>query len=80
MRGGDQAAPDADDGGLLPALFDIRNRPPGYAVSIIKAGLRLTGRPAGPVRTPLLDLTPRDDADLAALMERAFGTRAAAAE
>jgi 5-dehydro-4-deoxyglucarate dehydratase len=36
--------------------IDIRNRHKGYAVSIVKAGMRAVGRPAGPVRTPLTDL------------------------
>jgi len=35
----------------------LRNRRKGYAVSIVKAGLRVAGRPAGPVRSPLTDLT-----------------------
>jgi 5-dehydro-4-deoxyglucarate dehydratase len=40
---------------VLPYV-DIRNRKKGYAVSIVKAGMRAVGRPAGPVRTPLTDL------------------------
>jgi 5-dehydro-4-deoxyglucarate dehydratase len=40
---------------VLPYL-KIRNRRKGYAVSIVKAGMRAIGRPAGPVRTPLIDL------------------------
>jgi len=40
---------------VLP-YSDIRNRHKGYAVSIVKAGMRAVGRPAGPVRTPLTDL------------------------
>jgi 5-dehydro-4-deoxyglucarate dehydratase len=48
----------------------IRNRRRGYAVSIVKAGLRLVGRSAGPVRAPLIDLTAEEDALLAALIER----------
>lgn len=42
---------------FLPYL-EIRNRKPGYAVSIIKAGARLVGHDAGPVRPPLVDLAP----------------------
>jgi 5-dehydro-4-deoxyglucarate dehydratase len=34
----------------------IRNRRKGYAVSIVKAGMTAIGRPAGPVRSPLVDL------------------------
>jgi 5-dehydro-4-deoxyglucarate dehydratase len=40
---------------VLPYI-EIRNRKRGYAVSIVKAGMRAIGRPAGPVRTPLIDL------------------------
>lgn len=40
---------------VLPYI-EIRNRRKGYAVSIVKAGMRVIGRPAGPVRTPLIDL------------------------
>jgi 5-dehydro-4-deoxyglucarate dehydratase len=47
----------------------IRNRRRGYAVSIVKAGLRVIGRPAGPVRSPLLDLTMEEETSLAALIE-----------
>jgi len=44
---------------VLPYI-DIRNRHKGYAVSIVKAGMRAIGRPAGPVRTPLTDLDPSE--------------------
>jgi 5-dehydro-4-deoxyglucarate dehydratase len=40
---------------VLPYI-EIRNRRKGYAVSIVKAGMRVIGRSAGPVRTPLTDL------------------------
>ncbi|MFG1955217.1 5-dehydro-4-deoxyglucarate dehydratase [Micromonospora sp. NPDC048830] len=49
---------------------DLRSRRPGYAVSIIKAGMRVIGRPAGPVRPPLTDLTRDELEDLAALIEK----------
>ena len=45
---------------VLPYI-QIRNRRKGYAVSIVKAGMRAIGRPAGPVRTPLTDL---DDTEM----------------
>jgi 5-dehydro-4-deoxyglucarate dehydratase len=38
----------------------IRNRVKGYAVSAIKAGVRLQGFDAGPVRAPLVDLTDEE--------------------
>ena len=59
-------------GRLLDTFFrpylEIRNRKPGYAVSIIKAGARIVGRDAGPVRPPLVDLSAEESARLAALI------------
>ncbi len=54
---------------FLPYL-DIRNRKAGYAVSIVKAGARIAGYDAGPVRTPLTDLTEQEYEALAALMDK----------
>lgn len=48
----------------------IRNRRPGYAVSIIKAGARLAGFDAGPVRTPLLDCSEEEHAMLKTLIDK----------
>ncbi len=48
----------------------IRNRRPGYAVSIIKAGVRLAGFDAGPVRTPLVDCSEEEHAMLKALIDK----------
>ena len=55
---------------VLPYIA-IRNRQKGYAVSIVKAGVRLVGRPAGHVRSPLIELKPADMEDLRVLIERA---------
>jgi 5-dehydro-4-deoxyglucarate dehydratase len=52
---------------FLPYL-DIRNRRSGYAVSIVKAGARIVGHSAGPVRSPLTDLTADEDDKLATLI------------
>jgi 5-dehydro-4-deoxyglucarate dehydratase len=52
---------------VLPYI-QIRNRRKGYAVSIVKAGMRAIGRPAGPVRPPLSDLTEAELQDLAELI------------
>lgn len=54
---------------VLPYL-DIRNRRSGYSVSIVKAGVSIVGRPAGPVRPPLTDLTETDHADLTDLIKK----------
>ncbi|HEX2144609.1 MAG TPA: 5-dehydro-4-deoxyglucarate dehydratase [Glycomyces sp.] len=54
---------------VLPYL-EIRNGGKGYAVSIVKAGMRAVGRPAGPVRPPLTDLGEAELATLTALIEK----------
>src|SRR5690606_24292612 len=54
---------------FLPYL-DIRNRRKGYAVSIVKAGARIAGHDAGPVRAPLTELLPDEYERLAALIEK----------
>lgn len=46
----------------------IRNRSKGYAVSAVKAGVRLQGFNAGPVRPPLTDLTAEELDMMAALI------------
>ncbi|ARP82623.1 5-dehydro-4-deoxyglucarate dehydratase [Bordetella genomosp. 8] len=54
---------------FLPYL-EIRNRRAGYAVSIVKAGARLVGRDAGPVRAPLTDLNEEESGALDALIRK----------
>ena len=52
---------------VLP-YSSIRNRRKGYAVSIVKAGMKVVGRSAGAVRTPLLDLTDGEMQELTTLI------------
>ncbi|MFF0342301.1 5-dehydro-4-deoxyglucarate dehydratase [Kribbella sp. NPDC004875] len=52
---------------VLPYL-DIRDKTKGYAVSIVKAGVTVIGRSAGPVRPPLQDLTADEVAQLTELI------------
>ncbi|WP_432032872.1 5-dehydro-4-deoxyglucarate dehydratase [Streptomyces antibioticus] len=62
----------SDDRGTIDKLLrdfyvpfvELRDRAPGYSVSLVKAAARLRGAPVGPVRAPLTDPTA---ADLAAL-------------
>jgi len=54
---------------FMPYL-DIRNKVSGYGVSIIKAGAKLVGHDAGPVRAPLTDLKPDEMDALAALIKK----------
>lgn len=51
-------------------LLKLRNRVEGYGVSMIKAGARIVGHDAGPVRAPLSDLTPAECEELAALIAK----------
>jgi len=53
---------------FMPYLA-IRNKGQGYAVSIVKAGAKLVGRDAGPVRAPLTDLRPDEMQALQALIQ-----------
>jgi 5-dehydro-4-deoxyglucarate dehydratase len=55
---------------VLPYIA-LRNRGTGYAVSIVKAGMKVVGRDAGPVRLPLTDLTAAEQEEIAALIAKA---------
>lgn len=46
----------------------LRDRVPGYAVSLVKAAARLRGRPVGPVRAPLTDPSAADLTELKTLL------------
>lgn len=52
---------------VLPYIA-IRNRRKGYAVSIVKAGVRAIGHNPGPVRPPLTDLLPAEMKELQRLV------------
>ena len=54
---------------FMPYL-KIRNQSQGYAVSIVKAGAKLVGHDAGPVRAPLTDLKPDELEQLQTLIAR----------
>jgi 5-dehydro-4-deoxyglucarate dehydratase len=62
---------------VLPYIV-LRNKGQGYAVSIVKAGCELIGRPAGAVRPPLTSLKPEELAELDALIHGANAKLAAA--
>ncbi|WP_405971993.1 5-dehydro-4-deoxyglucarate dehydratase [Streptomyces sp. NBC_00988] len=49
-------------------LVELRDRVPGYAVSLVKAAARLRGQPVGPVRAPLTDPSAADLAELTILL------------
>ncbi|QDP96392.1 5-dehydro-4-deoxyglucarate dehydratase [Microlunatus elymi] len=56
VRGGDHDRVFAALNDFVIPYSDLRNEGVGYAVSIIKAGMKIIGRSAGPVRPPLTDL------------------------
>ncbi|MFG2888434.1 5-dehydro-4-deoxyglucarate dehydratase [Streptomyces sp. NPDC048248] len=70
------ALQEGDDAGVTKLLRDfyvplveLRDRVPGYAVSLVKAAARLRGLPVGPVRAPLTDPGPGDLADLEKVLD-----------
>ncbi|WP_184592515.1 5-dehydro-4-deoxyglucarate dehydratase [Streptomyces violarus] len=64
LRDGDHGTVDKLLRDFYVPLVELRDRVPGYAVSLVKAAARLRGHRVGPVRAPLTDPSP---ADLAAL-------------
>jgi 5-dehydro-4-deoxyglucarate dehydratase len=67
--GDDATAARLVDGFYRP-LVDLRDRGRGYAVSLVKAGVRLRGLDVGKVRPPLSEPAPAHVAELAALLAR----------
>ncbi|MFF9125667.1 5-dehydro-4-deoxyglucarate dehydratase [Streptomyces sp. NPDC014889] len=55
--------------GFYVPLVELRDRRPGYAVSLVKAAARLRGLPVGSVRAPLTDPGPDDLAALRDLLD-----------
>ncbi|MGY5044735.1 5-dehydro-4-deoxyglucarate dehydratase [Streptomyces sp. 900105755] len=54
-------------------FVELRDRVPGYAVSLVKAAARLRGLPVGPVRAPLTDPSAADLAELGTLLDAGLG-------
>jgi 5-dehydro-4-deoxyglucarate dehydratase len=54
--------------GFYRPLVALRDETPGFGVSLIKAGLRLSGLAVGSVRAPLVDPTPAQEARLAEIL------------
>ena len=69
LRSGDRATCEDILNSFFYPFMEIRNRQKGYAVSAIKAGVRLQGFDAGPVRAPLADLTPEEEEMLQKLID-----------
>ena len=69
LRAGDRATCEDILKGFFYPFMDLRARRKGYAVSAIKAGVRLVGFDAGTVRSPLSDLTPEEEQILQQIIE-----------
>jgi 5-dehydro-4-deoxyglucarate dehydratase len=69
-RDGDDARQRALLDGFYLPLVRLRDETPGFAVSLVKTGVRLAGLPVGPVRAPLTDPTPEQEARLADIIAR----------
>ncbi|MFJ3619637.1 5-dehydro-4-deoxyglucarate dehydratase [Streptomyces iakyrus] len=68
LRDGDRGTVDKLLRDFYVPLVELRDRVPGYAVSLVKAAARLRGHRVGPVRAPLTDPSPADLAALTALL------------
>ncbi|MFF4789283.1 5-dehydro-4-deoxyglucarate dehydratase [Streptomyces sp. NPDC001276] len=68
LRSGDGGSADKLLRDFYVPFVELRDRVPGYSVSLVKAAARLRGRQVGPVRAPLTDPSPADLADLRELL------------
>jgi 5-dehydro-4-deoxyglucarate dehydratase len=68
LRGGNRARCEEILRDFFYPFMKIRNRQKGYAVSAIKAGVRLQGFDVGRVRSPLVDLDSEEEQMLEALI------------
>ncbi len=71
LRGGDRQNCERILKDFFYPFMELRSRRKGYAVAAIKAGVRLQGFDAGPVRSPLCDLTAEEEA----ILDKLIGTR-----
>jgi 5-dehydro-4-deoxyglucarate dehydratase len=67
---GDDATVNALLDGFYRPLVNLRNKGRGYAVSLVKAGVRLGGLDVGEVRPPLSEPAPAHVKELAELIDR----------
>ncbi|MGU3398486.1 5-dehydro-4-deoxyglucarate dehydratase [Brucellaceae bacterium D45D] len=68
LRAGERATCERILNDFFYPFMAIRGRRKGYAVAAVKAGVRLQGFAAGPVRSPLSDLTKEEEGMLEALI------------
>ncbi|MGW3339847.1 5-dehydro-4-deoxyglucarate dehydratase [Streptomyces sp. NPDC001009] len=78
LRAGDDDTADRLLRGFYVPFVELRDRTPGYAVSLVKAAARLRGARVGPVRAPLTDPGAADRAALKDLLATGLGLVGAA--
>ncbi|RJQ68508.1 5-dehydro-4-deoxyglucarate dehydratase [Pseudonocardiaceae bacterium YIM PH 21723] len=66
---GDQATVDRFLTEFFHPLVELREKVPGYAVSLVKAAVRMTGLDVGGVRAPLVDPSEEHLAELKSIVE-----------
>ncbi|MEV6721200.1 5-dehydro-4-deoxyglucarate dehydratase [Streptomyces xanthochromogenes] len=80
LASGDDALANRLLDGFFVPLVELRNQGRGYAVSLVKAGVRLGGLDVGEVRPPLSEPDPGHVEQLAVLIERGRALLAADAD
>jgi 5-dehydro-4-deoxyglucarate dehydratase len=70
ISSGDEAAVDRLKAGFYLPLVQLRDKVKGYAVALIKAGVKLRMKSVGPARPPLVNPSPEHEAELKATIER----------
>jgi|SRR6266536_2535089 5-dehydro-4-deoxyglucarate dehydratase len=68
-RAGDDSTCERLLDGFFRPYVELRAKGPGYAVALVKAGVRLEGLDVGPVRAPLSEPAPEHVAQLAELIK-----------
>jgi 5-dehydro-4-deoxyglucarate dehydratase len=70
LQNGDDALLQRLMDGFFRPYVELRQRGANYAISLVKAGVRLTGLDVGPVRPPLTEPDPEHVKELARLVEQ----------
>ncbi len=54
--------------GFVHPLYEFRDKAKGYEVSVMKRAMEILGKPAGPVRPPLVEVKPEEEQALRKLL------------
>ncbi|MFD3487886.1 5-dehydro-4-deoxyglucarate dehydratase [Streptomyces sp. NPDC058665] len=73
LTSGDDTTVNSLIDGFYRPLVELRSKGRGYAVSLVKAGVRLRGHDVGEVRTPLSEPRPAHIKELTEIIERGYG-------